>query len=605
MTSPMRRRAAIAASAGALTLVLSTGATAQFGNEWVEFSKDNSRIQADSSLVLNDTQEKDYAWGDVDNDGWTDLVVVRKQPFTSSGKRTNVLLMNENGVLVDRTGLYARFSDVPGDEGFHTPTNDRDVVLTDVDLDGWLDIVTATTLSATSPQHISHPRVYMNQGEDAMGVWQGFIHEAARIPQLLLSNGNPSWPRFCAVDAGDVTGDGYPDLYFADYDSGGTGGGDMNDRLLINDGTGHFVDESTLRMTTQMLNSNFGASAYIVDLNGDGKNDVVKDSGLTAFVRINYNGTNEGFFQLTDVAYQGSAYFANVGDLNNDGKLDIVISDDGADRYKYNTGNDALGRVIWGPAKTFNFVTGGDDGFAGNNLVVDLDLDSWPDVIITDVDVDIGGCSRRTHIYHNPGGNPGDQITLIEEAGPAGNAWRGVVGMDASDLRGTHDVAVFDIDNDGDPDMVFGLCGGTDVWMNQLDPSMAIGTNYCSTSPNSVGPGGLISAEGDESLAAENVTLVASGLPPNQPGLFFFGPAQTQTPFGNGFLCVAGGFTRIEPPVFADASGMAERALDFSAPYAPFISAGSTSNFQLWYRDPAAGGASFNLSDGVSILFQP
>jgi hypothetical protein len=35
------------------------------------------------------------------------------------------------------------------------------------------------------------------------------------------------------------------------------------------------------------------------------------------------------------------------------------------------------------------------------------------------------------------------------------------------------------------------------------------------------------------------------------------------------------------------------------------ITAGSTWNFQFWYRNPAAGGAGFNLSDGLSIRFCP
>ncbi|MCZ6445853.1 MAG: VCBS repeat-containing protein, partial [Planctomycetota bacterium] len=136
---------------------------------WVNFVNETSvRMPTppnDAALSTLDTQEKDYAWGDVDQDGDIDLVVVRKQPFTTTGKRANVLFLNEGGVLIDRTAQYASASDVPGDQGFLTPTNDRDVVLADVNNDGFLDIITAVTLTDNQAKHLSHPRVYINLGK--------------------------------------------------------------------------------------------------------------------------------------------------------------------------------------------------------------------------------------------------------------------------------------------------------------------------------------------------------------------------------------------------------------------------------------------------------
>ena len=44
--------------------------------------------------------------------------------------------------------------------------------------------------------------------------------------------------------------------------------------------------------------------------------------------------------------------------------------------------------------------------------------------------------------------------------------------------------------------------------------------------------------------------------------------------------------------------------LDFSAaPSAGRLMPGTQWHFQAWYRDPAAGGAGYNLTDGLSVTF--
>ena len=159
-----------------------------------------------------------------------------------------------------------------------------------------------------------------------------------------------------------MTGDDAPDLYFGDYDSGpgSSSSNDMNNRLLINDGNGYFTDESQSRMNSTMLLSAFGAASVIVDLNGDGANDVLKQTALNPpqHVAVVYNNpANEGMFNIYHDFTVGAPYHVNTGDMNNDGRIDLVISDDGSDRYRYNMGNDGLGRVIWGSSKTFQFLS--------------------------------------------------------------------------------------------------------------------------------------------------------------------------------------------------------------------------------------------------------
>jgi hypothetical protein len=52
------------------------------------------------------------------------------------------------------------------------------------------------------------------------------------------------------------------------------------------------------------------------------------------------------------------------------------------------------------------------------------------------------------------------------------------------------------------------------------------------------------------------------------------------------------------------ASGSAASTLNLQDPIYG-ISGGVTKKFQFWVRDPAAGGANFNLSDALSIQFCP
>jgi hypothetical protein len=471
-----------------LTLAVVTTAGAARA-QWATFQDQTAtRLVASPSLGASDTQEKDYAWADLDQDGDIDLVCVRKQPFTSPGKFPNVLFMNENGVLTDRTALYASASVVPGSQGFLDATNDRDVVICDVNGDGWLDVVTCTTLTAGDPQYIRVPRVYINRGIDTGGNWLGLIYD----DPLRISDagwGANGEHRFCSVAAGDVDNDGDIDLYFGDYQQGGTRSTDIDDRLLINDGTGYFTDQTTARMTYVMYESSFGMKVAMVDMNFDGRLDILKDDALNApqGISISYNdGPQPGYFSTYNVVYNNAPYHFNIGDLNNDGRPDMIVSDDGQDRYVLHTG--VVGGVAtFSPTIAFTYSGGGsDDGFGGNNIVADLDNDGWADAIIADVDVDIAGCNRRCHIFRNLGNAP--NVTLQEQLVNGA-----VCGIPTGMLQGTFDVAVFDINGDGWLDMVIGRCTGTQVWINQ--PPTGMSFTYNGGLPVQISPGGIRSVD--------------------------------------------------------------------------------------------------------------
>ena len=136
-----------------------------------------------------------------------------------------------------------------------------------------------------------------------------------------------------------------------------------------------------------------------------------------------------------------------------------------------------------------------------------------------------------------------------------------------------------------------------------------LGSNYCVSNVNSTGGAALISADGSASIGANNLVLSAEPIPAGQNGIFFYGPDQIQLAFGNGSRCVGGGAVGLARLAVSQASagGVLTHALDYNSPptLATQITAGSVWNFQAWFRDPLAGGAFFDLSDGIEISFLP
>ncbi len=202
--------------------------------------------------------------------------------------------------------------------------------------------------------------------------------------------------------------------------------------------------------------------------------------------------------------------------------------------------------------------------------------------------------------------NGGSSWTNVETVGPAGPGTSGgwlvhsfrvadygtpssqvVLRFVASDLGGSStieaaidDVVVADLD-----------CNGCSI------------SNYCPVNPNSTGFPGLISYFGTLTIANNDFGLYADQCPPQQFGIFFYGPNQASTPFGNGYMCISGGVVRF-PVKSTDVFGQVVLPIDFtSLPSGDQIDPGETVNFQFWYRDPQGGGAAFNLTNGLEVQF--
>jgi len=218
-----------------------------------------------------------------------------------------------------------------------------------------------------------------------------------------------------------------------------------------------------------------------------------------------------GSFSLLWEQLSGNPYRINVGDLNNDGRLDLLVGDDGADYFQLNMGNDTLGRVLWSPERTYDFLAGGDDGFSGGIRVADLDGDGWRDVIVGDMDLDVGGFNRRLHIYHNHGTPVGSGVPLLREERKSTSDldWVSAVGFHTDDMKGTYDTAIFDVNNDGKLDLIVGRGADTRVWMNGTPPP-ACGTIQYGLNASPANLLSLVPA-GSASVGTQ-LTLTTSGL---------------------------------------------------------------------------------------------
>lgn len=161
------------------------------------------------------------------------------------------------------------------------------------------------------------------------------------------------------VTAGDLNGDGNPDLMVASYNASTLA-------ILLGSPSGNFT------VTTNLPTITNPRSLTLADVSGDGKLDalVVNNGNIFSVAFGNGDGT---FQSRTDYNLGNSdAYQVLAVDLNNDGKLDIVVPAYGANRLTtvFNNGDGTF-------ASQLNYAPGGNPISA---TVGDFNLDGVPDI---------------------------------------------------------------------------------------------------------------------------------------------------------------------------------------------------------------------------------
>lgn len=138
-----------------------------------------------------------------------------------------------------------------------------------------------------------------------------------------------------------------------------------------------------------------------------------------------------------------------------------------------------------------------------------------------------------------------------------------------------------------------------------VDCDECLAHSFCDTTPNSVGAGAHLRADGIPSLSRDLFDIVATGCPPHRRGIFLYSDAAGSAPMANGTLCMSAPFRRLTT-MTTSVFGVATLPFEMDRLLAgSVIQPGDTWRFQFWYRDPAAGGSLANLSDGLTVRFCP
>ncbi len=402
---------------------------------------------------------------------------------------------------------------------------------------------------------------------------------------------------FSVDGAGFVNGDGRPDIIVG-VPGDDTNGNAPGAAIVYSGLNGQVL--YTFRGTVP--GASFGASVSKAgDVDNDGRDDVMVgtpfETGATTRGRVVvYSGRtgNELYTflgSMDDVGYGGA--LAGPGDLNGDGHAELVVGARAA------TVNGIAGGAVYvysGIDGSVLYTIGADSPGSALGLALgdggDADGDGTPDFVI--------GAPHSSEV-----GTSSGHVRVI--SGATGAEFFRVFGESSSSRFGTSCAIIGDVSGNGLDDILVGAPGAIQqrgrCYIYEFDGLRD--DTYCDVASNSSGQVSLISAAGSGVAADQDLTLTAVGLPSvGAFGLFFLGPDQVQSAFGDGFRCVGGSTQRVQPPIAANGARVIRGTLDFNAQYAAPIVAGADLNFQLWYRDPMAGMAGFNLSNAIHIAFQ-
>ena len=270
------------------------------------------------------------AWGDVDGDGFDDL-------YLGSPSGTPGRLLLSRGVDEAGRPKFGLRLEAPFDSADYVEHEDQGALFFDADGDGDEDlfVVSGGAEWLAGDRHFQD-RLYLNDG---LGNFEKA--EANALPSLTSSGG--------AAVAADFDRDGDLDLFIGGRIVPGRYPVAARSALLINDGSGHFMD-GTYRFANGLAYSGLVTAALWSDADGDGWLDLFLTHEWGT-VKLFHNRKGETLQEVTDESGLGehTGFWNSIAgsDLDGDGDIDYLIGNLGLNS-KYHASREHPEVLLYG-----------------------------------------------------------------------------------------------------------------------------------------------------------------------------------------------------------------------------------------------------------------
>jgi uncharacterized protein YjdB len=382
---------------------------------------------------------------------------------------------------------------------FTTGSNPTSVAIGDIDGDGKSDMAVTNTSSNTVS-------IYRNASSS------GSITSGSFATPVTFTTGTHPF----GVAIGDIDGDGKPDLAVANLSSDYVS-------VFRNTSTSGSITSGSFAPQVTFLTAGSGTrSVAIGDIDGDGKPDLVAAKGSANSISVLRNTGTIGSISSGSFAAEVSfatgtlPYRLALGDINGDGKPDVVVPNYSSNTVSIFRNTSSIGAITSGSFATeVTFATGNSPSSVA---IGDLDGDGKVDLAVSNKDDHTVSVFRNTSSGDSiTSGSLAPQITFAIGSTPFSVAIGDIDGdskpdlavansfyLNVSVLRNTssvgsitsgsfatqvlfatgsnsHSVAIGDIDGDGKPELAVANAGSNNVTVLRNSPLQHIEgtTTFC------------------------------------------------------------------------------------------------------------------------------